>query len=377
MFEHESPSGAPALPDYADLPIGRIHFRSFRAGNEPAIRRVLDRSFERWPPFEVGASPDDFIRWFAEGWGPGRGDVHVAELGGRIVAVSLAFLRPLRLGGDTVIARQGAYGAVDPDVRRGGVARQFVLWRDAQPTQELSWGFTQVEALQRSRNVRGTVASANPIDVSARVLRPLRAAREARRGWSGAPSYAALAALGLLRNRGSSPAKGISEVTRFDDRTDSLWSAAANEFDYIPWAGAGYLNWRYFDPRAGSSLGLVAEGERGKLLGYAVLRFRGARAHVGDLLALPTRTDVAASLLRGAVRAALHAGSAAVECTLPRAHPFSSALRSTGFVRLAGRSAEMTRRFGVTPTRIDVGRLGMLADPSGRIHVTLGDSDLI
>ena len=62
--------------------------------------------------------PEDFIRWFAEGWAPGRGDVHVVELDGQIVAVSLAFLRPLQLAGGMVMARQGAYAAVDPEMRR-------------------------------------------------------------------------------------------------------------------------------------------------------------------------------------------------------------------------------------------------------------------
>src|SRR5690606_25179879 len=127
----------------------------------------------------------------------------------------------------------------------------------------------------------------------------------------------------------------------------------------------------------GRSLGLVAEGERGELLGYAVLRFRGGRVHVGDLLALPSRPDVVASLLHGAGRVAARSGSSAVEYTLPRTHPFAAALQRAGFVRLAARSEEMTLRFGVTPTRIDVGRLRMLGDPRGRIHVTLGDSDLV
>ena len=103
----------------------------------------------------------------------------------------------------------------------------------------------------------------------------------------------------------------------------------------------------------------------------------GGRAHVADLLALPGRSDVAASLLHRAARVGWRSRNSAVECTLPRAHPLAAPLPQTGFLRRAARSEEMTLRFGVTATRTDVGRLGMLADPNGRIHVTIGDADLV
>src|SRR5690606_11857936 len=141
--------------------------------------------------------------------------------------------------------------------------------------------------------------------VFARIFQPLDASgRGGLERLKRAPGYFALQAAGFVRRRRPPRVQWkLREIRSFDERVDALDEVCSSEFDLLPQRGHQFLNWRYFDPRTGPSIGIIAE-EGDALVGYAVLRKHTVRAHIADLLVAPGRTDVARSLVDACVRRA-------------------------------------------------------------------------
>jgi len=360
-----------------EAPFGVVTFRRFRPGDEPGLLAVLDRCFDNWPPFPTGGSATDFLRWYADSWAPDQRSVHVSEVAGRIVGASVGFLRPVLFQGRLRPGRQGGYSAVDPDFRRGGLSKEMVKWRRDQNDTDLSWGFTQVEAMERNRVTRGTVHSANPLQVFLRVLQPSTPRALRPKSIVKMSGYAALRLQGNIRRRPAADSNLVVTTTsRFDERVDHLWDGVSGAFDLIPWTGAAYLNWRYFDWRTGPATALSAE-QGDALAGYAVLRQVESRAHLTDLLTVQDGGITARVLIEHALDTAAAAGATGVECTLPARHPYVSALRDAGFVRLRARSEVLAHKFGVSPAILSHEELAFLAERPVPIHFVEGDSDVI
>jgi hypothetical protein len=94
----------------------------------------------------------------------------------------------------------------------------------------------------------------------------------------------------------------VTEVKSFDRDYDSFWSQAASSYDFIIDRPSSYLNWRYFDPRAGASKVYAAKRGR-EWLGYIVVRVNRVipeypEAYIADVLSHPGRSDVAGALIR-------------------------------------------------------------------------------
>ena len=370
---------APSRPRIAPVTIDGWTFRLGEEADEPQILEIFNRSFDRFPPWPVQGNQRDFVRWYGDGYEPGTGGLLVAAEGDRVVCATLAFGRPLVLKGRTVAGAQGGFIAVNPEDRRRGVVRTFTQWAMSQNLVDLGWGFTQVEALVKMRRRDGGIEPANHLNVYARVLNPIRAARD-RRGASVKhyAAYIALAAQGWWASRSFRTSRdwAIGVDVPFDERITPFFDRAATAFDFIPYRSATYLNWRYRDGRAGGFITLVAE-QGGAVIGYATVRMIKSRGHLADLLVLPGRNDVAASLVEQAVRVARLRGASAVECTMAGVHPYTEVLKRAGFVRLAARSEVLATKFSVRPYRLDASEFEFLSDPAARIHIVEGDSDMI
>jgi len=354
-------------------------FRVGEEADEPQILEIFGRSFDRFPPWPIQGNPRDFIHWYGEGYEPGTGGLFVAAEGDRVVCATLAFGRPLVLKGRTVSGAQGGFIAVNPEDRRRGVVRTFMQWATEQNLVDVSWGFTQVEALVKMRRRDGSIEPANRLTVYARILNPLKAAGDrADSSLKYLGPYAAVAVQGWLASRSFRTRRdwAIGVDVPFDERITPFFERAATAFDFIPFRSATYLNWRYRDGRAGGFITLVAE-QAGAVLGYATIRIIKSRAHLADLLVLPGRNDVAASLIEQAVRVSRLRGASAVECTMPTSHPYTGVLKRAGFVRLAARSEVLANKFAVRAYKLDPAELEFLSDPAARIHIVEGDSDMI
>ncbi len=346
----------------------------------PALLTSVKRTFPGWPPYPTGGTEEDFMRWFIDSWRPDQRLTWVGMHEGRVAALALGYCRPTWLRGQLMEGSLGAYGGIDPDYRRMYLYNWFRQWRTQNDGRELALSFTQVEAVRRTQSHVGDYRPvANQLGVFARIFRPLEASgRGGFQGFKRAPGYFALKGESRIRQRPPAiPATWtIREVSAFDERTDRLDEVCATEFDLLPWRGHEFLNWRYFDQRTGPTVGFVAE-DGGELLGYAALRTAWSRANLADLLVRPGRRDVARSLIDACVAHAEAAGAAAIECTLPWHHPYLPALRTAGFVNLRNRSRVMAYKFNVASWHPDPHLLDFLADPHARIHVMMGDSDMV
>ena len=374
-----SPAPGQRIPDEVDFPVGRVRFRAAAIEDIAALLETVRRVFPGWPPYPTGSTEEDYIRWFIDSWSPGQRLTWVGMHEERVAAFGLGYSRPMWLRGRLMAGGLGAFGGVDPDYRRMYLYNWFRTWRTQNDGRELALSFTQVEAIRRTQSHVGDYRPvANQLGVFARIFRPLDASgRNGRERLKRAPGYAALMAEGLFRRRRAPAIRWrLREVRAFDERVDALDETCSSEFDLLPQRGHEFLNWRYFDQRTGPSIGIIAEdGER--LLGYAVVREHKTRAHIADLLVVPGRTDVARSLIDACVRRAQGEGWPAIECTLPEHHPYMPALRSAGFARLRARSEEMARKFNVASWHPDPHLLDFTADPHARVHVMIGDSDLV
>ncbi len=374
------PARGEHVPDVLEFPVGPIHFRFAQRGDEPALLAAVDRGFERWPPFPVQGTREDHVGWFVDSWKPGESLTCVAEHEGRIAAFALGYRREMWIRGERLTGGLGAYGAVDPDYRRMYLNHWFGEWKRERDGRDIGGAFSQVEGILRTRERRGTsVPLGNPLTVFARIFDPLHASgHEGFEALKRTPGYLAFSLQGSLRQRRVRRRYwAIRTVDRFDERVDALVEESARaEFDYLPGRNHQFLNWRYFDRRTGPAIGLVAE-DGDQLLGYAVLRPIKMRGHIADVLARPGRADVARSLIDQGLRRLRLDGLAGVECTLPQHHPYIGALRSAGFVRLPERSRVMALKFSVSKRLGSDVDLAFLADPHARMHVTMGDSDMI
>ena len=356
-------------------------FRFFRPGDEDAIARVYAASFDRWPPFSIPVSPQEFLRWFVEPHETFQGRTMVGTVGGQVVTANCAIVRPILVHGIERLGVVGGLGsAVDPRFRRRGIYAAGRQWRIPRLGVEMHLRFTQTEAHRRVQRRTGRTSSpiANRLSLFLRVLRPWRAASGQSHSRLRGAGYAALKVRSTLRSRTASRPDGVEirRLAKFDDRVFSrFWSTAAAAWDLIPVRTAEFLNWRWLDPRTGPFTVLAAtHGE--ELLGYIVLRADAARGHISDILVLPGRGDVMRALIDAGVRALNEAGVGAIECWMMERHPYTEALRHAGFVRLRRRSNELTRKLQIE-SRHDPEELRFLVEPGAAVHVVEGDSDLI
>ena len=355
------------------LPIVRDAHRD----DVPGMTAVLVDSFDQFPPWETSAGAEGFVEWLARTQDPDENYTTLAELDGMIVGVETRHHRALYVHGAEYIISRGPYAAMHSSARCRGWYRSL---REYRRDEIGGVNFSQVAAMRHLRVTSESRTPVNPWTVYVRILRPRAAAARSRpivRAFATA-GYAALALRGRLAARKIDQGDWrIHAVERFDERVDELDAEAHQEFEFHLKRTAGYLNWRFCDSRGGYYSVLVAE--RGEvLLGYATYCIRGARGVVADLLVKPGRVDIARGLLAAALDGCGSAGVEGVEYWNMANHPYSSAVRDLGFVRLGRRTRETSSmpNFRGTDEQLHAALGPIVGDPQARIHLTAGDSEL-
>ena len=211
------------------------------------------------------------------------------------------------------------------------------------------------------------------------VQRPLRAASARKVGsvvLTALPTIA-MAAWGRLRSR-VRPRRAndttVRTVPTFDARFEAFLERATAAWDVIPLRSVEFLNWRFCDPRAGKFTVRVAE-VAGEILGYSVVHAVGARGYIMDLLALPGRLDVVRTLIDDTISQLDEVGTAAIDCWMLREQPYARMLNQAGFVRLPGRSAEVSGEIGWYGGDFGSEGRALLASPDARVHLMHVDFD--
>ena len=270
--------------------------------------------------------------------------------------------------------------SVAPEHRGGGVYRLMSRHaaKHVNPRFDMSFVYLDLPPTRRVGRQAGDRSPSNRIANLVWVKSPHRLAAWLRQKGSRVPTgllsigIQAITLTNRLRYRGTAYAEpdwGICTVDRFDDRLDSFAQEASSAFDLVQERNAHYLNWRYADPRGGSFTIRLAEQDK-RILGYVVTSESGDRGYIADLMALPSRADVAGSLIGDAMTIFETHGIGHVVCWLPKFHPYYLLLRKAGFIdSLRGPGA------AYRPLRLPGNKLSFLQDRRARIHRMIGDSD--
>jgi len=344
---------------------------------------LLAATSSGWAAFEVPVVATEHLRWRLESpYGEHPGYVIVQHHDGLLTNMEWATFRPFLLHGRGVVGA-GPREAAGPTSLDASERAQLANLHDLVDAQfDAQIGFHPDASDAHSELTSGRAFElGNRVLARTRVLDGHRLALErAERGTMGLP--AALIEASLLWPRAIAAVAErtavvasdvrIERVRRFDERIDEFFVQAARPFELIGVRDAPYLNWRYCDERAGAFLPLVAF-EDDAIAGYAVVRLISDRAYLADLLALPDRQDVVASLLRRASEVARRQSAMTIESWLPSTHPYAETYKRLGF---------FDSRSGPVLTVNDRGRggrgaLDFLRAPSASVHVALGDSDSI
>jgi GNAT superfamily N-acetyltransferase len=366
------------LEDTAAAPgasIDGLRIRFSQAGDEPAMLDLLTRAFDGWPNVDIDVPPIEYLRWKMSSH-PVASQLHVvAEVDGKVIGLWLMGVQRYKLRDRVLLCRRGIETCVDPAYRNRGVMKAI-----RESTREKFRELVDFRlGGQTSNKQMLDLVQREPFDVLGNTIETLRRPLTLRAALSRfrlrklARPGSFLRALHAYRTstQREDTAWTVREAAAFDERSDELWREASQQFEFAGVRDQSFLTWRYADPRARRYTILLAE-QGGALLGYAVLRARHGRGDIGDLLALPGRTDVARSLVREAVRRFRASGLDWARCWLPAQHPYQDVLAGEGFLLRKPRKIP----FLVGPLRIDRSELAFLTEPAARVHLTMGDSEV-
>ena len=341
------------------------------------IATFLKRVFERpgWPALENSESAVDYLRWKIWDKSVSRSQQLIAEANSRIVATFLTVIREFSVRGQTMRARERVDAAVDPAYRGRGLMRDLQTYSNehldtgidlvisftlAPQMARIRVGLTQplgndIRAWVRPLSLRGLLEAAHQAPRFSHTMRLLRSFLSRR----------SVSNVRTLRQ----PAWVIRTTEDFDERIDSLFSAASRAFDFIELRDQQALNWRYRDPRAGQYKIRIAE-QNDRVGAYCVTRRSQRKGYIIDMLALPSNAALARLMIEDAVQRLTAQAVDVIECWLPERHPYVESLRQLCFTCAYSPGFEYRSIPG------DREELRFLKDPQARIHMTRGDSDI-
>jgi hypothetical protein len=316
-----------------------------RPAQREGALRLLRACFPGWPS-KHAVDPAAHLAWKMS-TSPDIANHHIVALAaGEVVGLRIGMAQVANVYGQTVLLHQGTDSAVHPAHRGHGLMGKIRA--------------LQLEIARRDFDLQLMGQTLNPAMVTLRT----------RQGYH---KFANRVEVFRYRSGNTVGRRHvpISSLPRFDERVDELWRAASPQFDLAIARTAGYLNWRYCDPRGGDFTVRATE-EHGQLTGFAALCVRGKNGYVADLLALPGRDDVLVSLLTDACANLVIAGALRIDCWTAQRHPYRAALLAAGFAR-----QKAHKEFGYLPLRASAGSLAALAGKDAIIHLMAGDVDWI
>jgi hypothetical protein len=323
--------------------------RFFQDGDEEGMLDVLLATFKRWPTAEITVPPIDHLRWKLRSDDRALGAHTIVESGGRIVGCSISISQRVKIGDRVLRTVHSVDAAVLPECQKLGVARDF----------------RRLQSTSRPRlfDLYFGLQSGHPAMPSLR-----------KQDWTGlrlTNPGEVLVAEAPFAAAGESDAWTLREVRQFDDRIDAFRQEAAAPFDRITMRSKDELNWRYCDPRSGPFRSILAE-EGGRIVGQVTYRTSRGRGYIADLLALPGRLDIVASLVGHSLAAMGAKGVREIECWSTPRHPYRDVLRGRGFDRVRKETTIVHKAM-----RGHDDQLACLMDAQAVLHVMAGDTDLV
>lgn len=349
--------------------------RNAVTGDVPAMVRVLEGAFARWPLFDIGVTPEEHLRWKMELGTDLDADRHrVVVIGEEVVGVRLRWLTRVDVRGAEYLADAGADVAVHPAWQGRGIGRVITAERDRQAAESRYLSIQTVSRSPQLLHLNDVPTHIHrPIGIWTRAFSPraVLSAHLRSRAFRSLP-HRLWDSLLPRQQRQAATTPEIVVLEGFDERTDALWELARPTFDLIRHRTADYLNWRYIDGRAGDATVLAAiDGSR--VLGFAVFKISGRAANVLDLVVDPGHRTVGHALLTAGTERMRALGALSVTCWLPPGHADEAALRAASFLPVGTTTLDFRRRDQAGPPVA----VAVIEDPASRMHVTLGDFDFV
>ncbi|MBI0584113.1 MAG: GNAT family N-acetyltransferase [Methanomassiliicoccus sp.] len=354
-----------------------ISFRTADRKDAPAIVDLMTGSMD-WPGFRHEGTKMDFWNWRYSSNPHGFTNEVIAESDGRIDAHAASLPTGLVIRGRK---RSGAQYSdlLTRESRRGqGIMERAVarlLERDREKGIELELAFPSISGEVVVRKA-GFVELPVQMSHYELIADPDAFFADMKMG-----SFKKLAYGGLRMLKGNKavedPVVGVREVADIPGDIEDLIGRFQTAFDLVLSRDAGYLKWRYAEPRGGH-FRIVIASKGGSTTGYMVLRpyVIDGRAYidVADLVAEVGDGATITALVAMGARICKEEGASIMQIWLPADHPFLPDLGRSGFLLRHPGPGERKMKLMCRPLAKDLEE-----ELSGelRCHLVLGDTDWI
>lgn len=359
-----------------------LKVRPYEPGDEERIVPFLEE-YLGWPEVRLDCAKVDHWQWKYLSNPLRYHLVCVAESAGKVISHSASIPVHMKVGSRTITAAQGVDLCTHPDFRGQGLIGMTMACRNRMKDDHsvsLDFGFPNKAAYHVSSIKQGFR------DLDVRMLqfqyiidrdnffRKVRFGSLKRIGYD---SY--LFFKRSMSGAGEDDALEIRGEAAFGSEHDRLFERASPQFDLMLLKSSSYLNWRYADPRGGTSW-IRSAYRNGRLNGYMVHKVdvKNGTRFLNIVDALVDRGDEVAlqALLVDAMALARDLKIETVLCCLPEKHPYNHVLTDLGFmsqVRLTGE-----RQMGmIWFNRTGEERLTETLRGRPAVHLMLGDTDWV
>jgi hypothetical protein len=328
-----------------------IKIRGYNPGDEEGIIKLLKIVFDGWPQYDTDYSAIDTWNW-KFGREMSKLTMGLAEDGDQIVGTFLTWISKVKVGDSIYFASNGCDIAVDPNYRGFGIfnkTRDFVgnlrVKYDIKVHLGISGNPIVINSYDRNTEKNPETWIKFPFNVNRMIvvndIDDYLKKNPTKNTFIKKIGYRTLKNAYKLENTLSKKhnvQKNIKlrQISLFDEHIDEFWDRIKNSYDYILERKKEYLNWRYFDPRAGIYRVTQAEKDD-KVVGYSVIRINriqpsNPKGYIVELLAEPGKLDTVDSLLMEAMQYFNKLGINAVYSSQFENHPYFKIYRKYGFV---------------------------------------------
>jgi hypothetical protein len=367
---------------------GEVAIGQYQQGDENKIVGLLETVFDGWPHFDLSCSPIDHWRWKYEDNPLGMRAITVGKIGDKVVSCTHGFYLRAKVGEESLMAEQGTDLAVDKGYRGSGLYQKMIDFNLALNKKThvdmdywLSNNPVVIKNSQRNNYPQFPHAVRHMIKIRDIDLHVKMAHSENKIAKK--YGYITLKTLNQSKNSLFPPNAGrptlnfeISEITTFDSGIETFWNEVKNKYSFIIERDLNYLKWRYCD-RRGGEYAIREASDRGRILGYSVLRINRynreyPEGFIVDLLTLPDRLDVADALVRDADEYFSEKNINIVHSLAIEGHKYSRLLKRRSFFRHYVKDILF-----YAPLRALGGIRDFKAAPSDKLHFMWGDLDWI
>jgi len=319
--------------------------RPYLPGDEVGIVELLQLVFDGWPRFDLNCSSLDHWRWKYLSNPLDMIFIAVAVNKGRTIGCHHSIPLRIKIGDDLFLCNTGSDLAVHPDFRNMGISKQVrQMCRKLKVEAGLQHAyFVTGNPILIKRYLKSRPSFPHPITNLVRIMDINLHLRmmPVENAWLMKLGFNTVKYINDFRNAFSPPTSAkhdlnIFETRCFDERIDAFWKQVSEKSSFIVERGRDYLNWKYYDPRAGNFVIRQVE-ENGHIIGYSVLNINRYHrdypiGYIVDLITLPERPDVADALAKDAVRFFDSKNINIINCQVVKNHPHERIYKRHSFL---------------------------------------------